>query len=70
VNAKPHRPDFLARLRVGSVAPYIDLYLKRIEQQGLLPSSVPMQMYAIARFGKWIVQTQRMRDRIKTMLPR
>jgi site-specific recombinase XerD len=47
-------PDFLARLRVGSVAPYIDLYLKRIEQQGFLPSSVPMQMYAIARFGKWI----------------
>jgi hypothetical protein len=47
-------PDFLARLRVGSVAPYIDLYLKRIEQQGFLSSSVPMQMYAIARFGKWI----------------
>jgi site-specific recombinase XerD len=47
-------PDFLTRLRVGSVAPYIDLYLKRIEQQGFLPSSVPMQMYAIARFGKWL----------------
>jgi hypothetical protein len=47
-------PDFLMRLRVGSVAPYIDVYLKRIGQQGFLPSSVPMQMYAIARFGKWI----------------
>src|SRR5919106_933823 len=47
-------PDLLARLRVGSVAPYIDVYLKRIEQQGFLPSSVPMQMYAIARFGKWL----------------
>jgi hypothetical protein len=47
-------PDFLVRLRVGSVAPFIDLYLNRIEQQGFLPSSVPMQMYAIARFGKWI----------------
>jgi site-specific recombinase XerD len=50
----PIAPDFLARLRVGSVAPYIDLYLKRIEQQGFLSSSAPKQMYAIARFGKWI----------------
>ena len=47
-------PDLLTRICVGSVAPYIDLYLKRIEQQGFLPSSVPMQLYAIARFGKWL----------------
>lgn len=47
-------PNLLERLRVGSLAPYLDLYLKRIEQEGFLPSSVPMQMYAIARFSKWL----------------
>src|SRR5580692_7710931 len=47
-------PDLLGRLRVGPLASYLDTYLKRIEQQGFLPSSVPMQMYAIARFSKWL----------------
>jgi site-specific recombinase XerD len=47
-------PNLLERLRVGPLAPYLDLYLKRIEQGGFLPSSVPMQMYAIARFSKWL----------------
>jgi site-specific recombinase XerD len=47
-------PDLLNRLRVGLLAPYLDSYLKRIEQEGFLPSSVPMQMYAIARFSKWL----------------
>jgi site-specific recombinase XerD len=47
-------PDLLGRLRVGPLAPYLDHYLKRIEQEGFLPSSVPMQMYAIARFSKWL----------------
>jgi hypothetical protein len=35
-------PDLLDRLRVGPVAPYLDAYLKRIEQEGFLPSSVPI----------------------------
>jgi site-specific recombinase XerD len=47
-------PDLLDRLRVGPLAPYLDAYLKRIEQEGFLPSSVPMQMYAIARFSNWL----------------
>jgi site-specific recombinase XerD len=47
-------PNLLERLRVGPLAPYLDLYLKRIEQEGFLPSSVPMQMYAIARFSEWL----------------
>jgi site-specific recombinase XerD len=51
-------PDLLGRLRVGPLASYLDTYLKRIEQQGFLPSSVPMQMYAIARFSKWLETCQ------------
>lgn len=47
-------PDLLDRLRVGPLAPYLDAYLKRIEQEGFLPSSVPMQMYGIARFSNWL----------------
>jgi site-specific recombinase XerD len=47
-------PDLLDRLRVGPLASYLDAYLKRIEQEGFLPSSVPMQMYAIARFSNWL----------------
>ncbi len=39
----------LDRLRVGPLAPHLDAYLKRIEQEGFLPSSVPMQMYAIVQ---------------------
>jgi site-specific recombinase XerD len=47
-------PGLLDRLRVGPLASHFDAYLKRIEQEGFLPSSVPMQMYAIARFSKWL----------------
>jgi hypothetical protein len=47
-------PDLLDRLRVGPLAFYLDAYLKRIEQEGFLPSSVPMQMYGIARFSNWL----------------
>ena len=47
-------PNLLDRLRVGPLAAYLDTYLKRIEQAGLLPSSVSMQMYAIARFSNWL----------------
>jgi site-specific recombinase XerD len=47
-------PGLLDRLRVGPLALHFDAYLKRIEQEGFLPSSVPMQMYAIARFSKWL----------------
>ena len=47
-------PDLLARLRVGPLASYLDAYLKHIEHKGFLPSSVPMQMYAIARFSNWL----------------
>jgi hypothetical protein len=46
----------LERLRVGPLAPYLDIYLSRIEQDGFLPSSVPCQLYAIARFSKWLQQ--------------
>ncbi|HEY6341395.1 MAG TPA: site-specific integrase, partial [Bryobacteraceae bacterium] len=34
--------------------PHLDAYLKQIEQEGFLPSSVPTQMYAIARFSNWL----------------
>src|SRR3954451_23453708 len=47
-------PSLLDRLRVGPLASYLDTYLKRIELEGFLPSSVPMQMYAIARFSNWL----------------
>jgi site-specific recombinase XerD len=47
-------PDLLDRLRVGPLASHLDAYLNRIEHQRFLPSSVPMQMYAIARFSKWL----------------
>jgi len=47
-------PDLLARLRVGPLASYLDAYLKLIEHSGFLPASVPMQMYAIARFSNWL----------------
>ena len=46
----------LERLRVGPLAQYLDVYLRRIEQDGFLPSSVPCQAYAIARFSKWLQQ--------------
>ena len=51
-------PNLLARLRVGPLASHLDAYLKRIEHQGLAPSSVPMQMYAIARFSRWLQSRQ------------
>jgi site-specific recombinase XerD len=51
-------PDLLARLRVGPLASYLDAYLKHIEHQGFLPSSVPMQMYGIARFSNWLQARQ------------
>ena len=47
-------PNLLDRLRVGPLASYLDAYLKLIEQEGFLPSSVSMQMYAIARFSNWL----------------
>jgi hypothetical protein len=46
--------DLLDRLRVGPLASHLDAYVERIKQEGFLPSSVPMQMYAIARFSKWL----------------
>jgi site-specific recombinase XerD len=51
-------PDLLTRLRVGPLASYLDAYLKQIEHQGFLPASVPMQMYAIARFSNWLQARQ------------
>jgi len=51
-------PDLLDRLRVGPLASYLDAYLKRIEQEGFLPSSVPMQMYGIGRFSNWLQTRQ------------
>jgi site-specific recombinase XerD len=47
-------PSLLQRLRVGPLAPYLDAYLEQIEKEGFLPSSVPMQIYSIARFSKWL----------------
>ena len=32
-------PNLLQRLRVGPLAPYLDAYLKHIEQEGFSPSS-------------------------------
>ena len=49
-------PKLLERLRVGPLAPYLDVYLSRIKQDGFLPSSVPCQLYAVARFSKWLQQ--------------
>jgi site-specific recombinase XerD len=46
----------LERLRVGPLAPFLDVYISRIEKDGFLPSSVPCQAYAIARFSKWLQQ--------------
>ena len=68
-------PDLLDRLRVGPLAPYLDAYLKRIEQEGFMPSSVPMQMYAIARFSNWLQTRQPdctswMRPRVERFLQR
>src|SRR5580704_14539035 len=51
-------PNLLQRLRVGPLAPYLDAYLNQIEQEGYLPSSAPMQMYAIARFSNWLHDRQ------------
>src|SRR5215472_1375250 len=49
-------PKLQERLRVGPLAPYLDLYIARIERDGFLPSSVPCQAYAIARFSRWLQQ--------------
>jgi hypothetical protein len=46
----------LERLRVGPLAPYLDIYLTRIEQDGFMPSSVPGQLYTIARLSRWLEQ--------------
>ena len=51
-------PRLLQRVRVGPLAPHFDGYLKQLEQEGFLPSSVPMQMYAIARFSEWLERHQ------------
>jgi hypothetical protein len=43
--------NLLQRPQVGPLAPYLEAYLKHIKQEGFVPSSAPMQMYAIARFS-------------------
>ena len=48
--------NLLERLRVGPLSPYLDVYLTRVEQEKFLPSSVPCQVYAIARFSRWLEQ--------------
>lgn len=57
-------PDLLDRLRVGPLASYLDAYLKRIQQEGFLPSSVPMQLYGIARFSNWLHTSQLRLDQV------
>jgi len=42
----------------GHWPPYLSVYLARIEQDGYLPSSVPCQAYAIARFSRWLDQQE------------
>lgn len=49
-------PKLLKRVSVGPVAPHIDAYLARIDEDGFAPSSVPCQAYAIARFSRWLNQ--------------
>ena len=51
-------PSLLDRLRVGPLTAYLDTYLERIQHAGFSPSSVPMQMYAIARFSNWLHSRQ------------
>ena len=46
----------LERLRVGPLSPYLNVYLTRLEREGFSPSSVPCQVYAIARFSRWLEQ--------------
>jgi site-specific recombinase XerD len=59
----------LERLRVGPLAPYLDVYLTRIEQDGFSPSSVPCQAYAIARLSRWLEQEHgRLEDLDETRL--
>jgi site-specific recombinase XerD len=48
--------NLLERLRVGPLAPYMGVYLRRIEQEGFLPSSMPCQAYAVTRFSRWLQQ--------------
>ena len=47
-------PKLLERLRVGPLAQYLDVYLARIDRDGFVPSSLPCQAYAIARFSRWL----------------
>jgi hypothetical protein len=61
-------PDLLDRLRVGPLASHLDAYLKRIEQEGFLPSSVPMQMYAVARFSNWLQTSSTTLSTIRSQL--
>jgi site-specific recombinase XerD len=49
-------PKLLERLRVGPLAPYFDIYLAGLQRDGFMPSSVPCQAYAIARFSRWLDQ--------------
>jgi site-specific recombinase XerD len=51
--------NLLERLRVGPLAPYLDLYLTRVTQAGFSPSSLPCQAYAIARLSRWLDQNHR-----------
>jgi site-specific recombinase XerD len=46
----------LERLRVGPLAPYFDIYIAGLHRDGFMPSSVPCQAYAIARFSRWLDQ--------------
>jgi site-specific recombinase XerD len=46
----------LERLRVGPLSPFLNIYLTRLEREGFSASSVPCQVYAIARFSRWLEQ--------------
>ena len=47
-------PDFIERFRVGPVAPYLNAYVRLLQQQGYSKVSARAQLQAIRRFSKWL----------------
>jgi site-specific recombinase XerD len=56
-------PDFIERFRVGPVAPYLNAYVRLLQQQGYSKVSARAQLQAIRRFSKWLAaRRQRLSD--------
>lgn len=47
-------PDFIERFRVGPLAPYLDAYVRLLQQQGYSKVSARAHLQAIRRFSKWL----------------